>query len=319
MKRRLVSPTLILLLVLASVSTACTSSVIRGPAISRQAASIPPRAEITLDVPYVPTPKKVVDEMLNIAKVGPYDTVYDLGCGDGRLVVTAAKERGAKGVGVDLNPARIKESKDNAMRAMVEDRVTFFQQDLFETDISEATVLTIYLLPDVNLRLRPRIFSQLKPGSRVVSHDYDMDDWKPDAQTRIGPDRIYYWVVPANVSGTWELTVQSGEGLSRYSLIIHQNFQKIGGIAISGSSQMVLKDARLKGEALEFKIEQRIDGKLVPMKFEGRIVGDSIQGTMSRQGKTKGEQGSWSAQRNPGSATPIDGSPDEKVYPGRWT
>jgi SAM-dependent methyltransferase len=272
----------------------------------------------TLDVPYVPTPKGVVDKMLEMAKVGANDTVYDLGCGDGRLVITAAKEKGARGVGVDIDPARIKESKQNAARAKVNDRVNFLQQDLFETDISEATVLTMYLLPKVNMMLRPKIFSQLKPGSRVVSHDFDMEEWEPDAEAKVGSAHIYYWVVPANASGTWDLTLHSVNGLSRYSLIIDQSFQKIEGFATSGSSQMILKDAKLKGDALEFRIEEKMNGKIVPMKFEGRIVGDSIEGTMRRLEKGKiVPTALWSAKRDPATAQPIDESPEEKLYAGR--
>lgn len=315
MKSKLVPLMLILLLAAAPGSAACSS---HQAAASGQPILVSRKAASVLDVPYVPTPKNVVDKMLDMAKVGPNDMVYDLGCGDGRLVVTAAKEKGAKGVGVDLNPVRIRESNDSAARAKVKDRVTFLQQDLFETDISAATVLTMYLLPRVNLMLRPKIFSQLKPGSRVVSHDYDMDDWEPDATAMVGSSRVYCWVVPANASGTWDLTLQSGEGMSRYTLIIDQTFQKIEGFASSGSSQAPLKDAKLKGEALEFRIDQRIDGKLAPMKFEGRIVDDSIEGTMRPLGKNKGVQTSWSAERDPSTAFPIDASPGEKLYAGRW-
>jgi ribosomal protein L11 methylase PrmA len=152
------------------------------------------------EVPYVPTPDKVVEEMLRLASVGKDDVVYDLGCGDGRIVITAVQKHGARGVGVDIDPERIKESIDNARKAGVSDRVKFIQQDLFETDLSQATVVTLYLLPDVNLRLRPKLLSELKPGTRIVSHAFDMGDWKPEKVVKVpGADRertIYYWVVP---------------------------------------------------------------------------------------------------------------------------
>jgi SAM-dependent methyltransferase len=314
MKKKLCIPLMAILLLAAPGSTTCVNS---RPLQSGQATPASTRIENRLDVPYVPTPKNVVNKMIEMAKVGPDDTVYDLGCGDGRLVITAAKEKGAKGVGVDLNPARIKESNENAAKAKVKDRVTFLEQDLFKTDISKATVLTMYLLPRVNLMLRPVILSQLKPGSRVVSHDFDMGDWKPDDTAFVGSARIFYWVVPANVSGTWELAMNSGEGSRRYTLIVDQNFQEVDGIASSGFSQAPIKNANLKGEALEFEIEQRIDGKLVPMKFEGWVVGDSIEGTMRQHGKTKGERIAWNAERDPATAVPIDSSPQERKYAGR--
>ncbi len=151
------------------------------------------------DVPYVPTPQPVVDAMLKVAKVGKNDVLYDLGSGDGRIVVTAAQRYGTRGVGVDINPERIQEANENAKKAGVTDRVKFVQQDLFTTDFSEATVLTLYLLPEVNARLRPKILSELKPGTRIVSHAFDMGDWKPDQTLTVDGKTIYYWVVPENV------------------------------------------------------------------------------------------------------------------------
>jgi SAM-dependent methyltransferase len=152
--------------------------------------------EKSLDVPYVPTPQAVVDKMLDIAKVTGGDYLIDLGSGDGRIPIAAAKRFGAKAIGVDINPARIQEAKTNAVNARVEDKVEFRKQDLFETDLSKATVLTLYLLPDVNLQLRPRILSELKPGTRVVSHNFDMGDWKPDRKIKVDDQTIYLWIVP---------------------------------------------------------------------------------------------------------------------------
>jgi trans-aconitate methyltransferase len=151
------------------------------------------------EVPYVPTHERVVAEMLKVAKVGKNDVLYDLGSGDGRIPITAAKQFGTRGVGVDIDPARVIEARTNAVKAGVADKVKFMQQDLFETDIKEATVVTLYLLPDVNLRLRPKLLAELKPGTRVVSHNYDMGDWKPLQTITVKvPEEhtIYYWVVP---------------------------------------------------------------------------------------------------------------------------
>jgi SAM-dependent methyltransferase len=153
------------------------------------------------EAPYVPTPNNVVEAMLRLANVGKNDVVYDLGCGDGRIVITAALKYGARGVGVDIDPRRIKESNENARKAGVTDRVKFLQQDLFKINLSEATVVTLYLLPEMNLRLRPKLLRELKPGARIVSHAFDLGDWKPKRVVRVpGPDRartIYFWVTPA--------------------------------------------------------------------------------------------------------------------------
>lgn len=150
------------------------------------------------DVPYVPTPQPVVDAMLKVAKVNKNDVIYDLGSGDGRIVITAAQKYGARGVGIDINPERIQEANANAQKAEVTDRVQFRQQDLFKTDLSQATVVTLYLLPEVNLRLRPTLL-KLKPGTRIVSHAFDMDDWKPEQTLQVDGKTIYYWVVPKEI------------------------------------------------------------------------------------------------------------------------
>jgi tRNA G37 N-methylase Trm5 len=156
------------------------------------------------DVHYVPTPEEVVEEMLRVANVGKDDVVYDLGCGDGRIVITAAKKYGARGVGIDIDPERIKESNENARKAGVADHVKFLQQDLFTTDFSEATVVTLYLLPALNLKLRPKLLSELKPGTRIVSHAFDMGDWKPEKVVNVPGDEhdrtLYFWVVPAGAN-----------------------------------------------------------------------------------------------------------------------
>ncbi len=150
----------------------------------------------TLDVPYVPTPMETVRKMLDLGRVDKKDVVYDLGCGDGRIVITAAKERGARGVGIDLNPRRIEEANANAKEAGVTDRVKFMVGDLFEANFSPATVVTLYLLPAVNLKLRPQLWRQLKPGTRVVSHSFDMgDDWPPEHTEQVGYATVHQWTI----------------------------------------------------------------------------------------------------------------------------
>ncbi|WP_242058445.1 class I SAM-dependent methyltransferase [Microcoleus sp. FACHB-SPT15] len=155
------------------------------------------------DVPYVPTPNEVVARMLELANVTGDDILYDLGSGDGRIVITAAQKHGTRGTGIDINPELVQQSQANAQAANVADRVEFVQQDLFQTDLSDATVVTLYLLPDVNLKLRPKLLQELKPGTRIVSHDFDMGEWEPARVEQVqGPTRqhtIYHWVVPENV------------------------------------------------------------------------------------------------------------------------
>jgi predicted RNA methylase len=165
------------------------------PALAGQAA--PAQAPTrTPDVIFVPTPQEVVDAMLKMAKVGPNDVIYDLGSGDGRIPVTAAKTYGARGIGIDIDPQRIREANANAQKEMVTDKVRFLNQDLFTTDISEATVVTLYLLPSLNLKLLPKLNKELKPGTRIVSHAFDMGDAKPLQTENINGRTIYYWTIP---------------------------------------------------------------------------------------------------------------------------
>ncbi len=151
------------------------------------------------DVPYVPTPQRVVDRMLELAEVTADDVVYDLGSGDGRIVIRAATEYGARGVGIEIDSALVRKARRNAEEAGVADRVAFRQGDLFEADISEATVVTLYLLPSVNLKLRPKLFEELAPGTRVVSHDFDMDEWEHEDRVEVGNDAIFLWTIPDEV------------------------------------------------------------------------------------------------------------------------
>ena len=193
-------------LVVAACATAQQGQVLLGTPGGQQQASPelnPQTKQVKKDVPYVPTPQNVVDEMLKLANVTKDDVVYDLGSGDGRLVITAVKKFGAKrGFGVDIDPERIAESNANAKAAGVTDRVTFAIQDLFQTDFKDATVVTLYLLPEVNLRLRPKLMSDLRPGTRVVSHSFDMGDWKPDKTVTVQPggQKLFLWTIPAKTT-----------------------------------------------------------------------------------------------------------------------
>ena len=176
----------------ASVRLALVLSLLPLAGFAQQAGSL--RAP---DVIYVPTPEQVVDAMLKLAKVHQGDVVYDLGCGDGRMVVRAAKQYGVRGIGIDINPERIAEARDNAKENGVTNLVTFRNEDLFEADIKEASVVTLYLLTSLNLKLRPKLWRDLKPGTRIVSHAFDMGDWKPDKKMDVDGRTIYLWTVPA--------------------------------------------------------------------------------------------------------------------------
>ncbi len=190
--RQAVAPPACLLFMLACAPIWTAASA--EAAKSEQESAKPARQ---LDVWYVATPHEIVNRMLDEAKVRPGDVVYDLGCGDGRMVIAAAKKFGTRGVGIDLDPARIKEARANAKAQGVDQLVTFRVADLFQTDLSEATVVMLYLLPEVNRRLKPKLFAELRPGARVVSHDFDMGrDWPADRYVKLGSDGIYMWVMP---------------------------------------------------------------------------------------------------------------------------
>ena len=181
-------------------SRVVTIAVVLSLAVFAVAFAQPATTERTPDVPYVPTPERIVDEMLKLANVGRKDVLYDLGSGDGRIVITAAKRFGTRGVGIEIDPVRIREARDNAKAAGVENLVKFVEGDIFEAPIRAATVVTMYLLPDVNMKLRPRLLSELRPGTRIVSHNYDLGDWKPRRQVRLSVDgtshEVFFWVVP---------------------------------------------------------------------------------------------------------------------------
>ncbi|OHC83068.1 MAG: hypothetical protein A3G73_04910 [Rhodospirillales bacterium RIFCSPLOWO2_12_FULL_67_15] len=258
-------------------------------------------------VPYVPTPQEVVERMLEIAKVGPQDYLIDLGSGDGRIVVTAAKQRGARGFGVDLNPVRIEESIENAAKAGVSDRVTFQQRNLFETDLSDATVITMYLLPRVNLDLRPKLL-ELKPGTRLVSHDFSMDDWKPDAfaemdvkekyGTAPGSSSIYFWIVPARVSGSWQWQLAVGGKPLAYELALQQKYQMISGTVRVGGRSVKLEDARLRGDQISFSFSVVVNGNPLKHEFSGRVMDKGIEGTVNLAGSRTRGQLEWKAARS---------------------
>jgi SAM-dependent methyltransferase len=232
------------------------------------------------DVLFVGTPELVGLEMLRLAGVNAGDVVYDLGSGDGRLVIAAAREFGARGIGVEIEAALVQTSRESAARAGVADRVRFLWQDLFATDLADATVVTLYLRDDVNLRLRPRLLGALRPGTRVVSHDFGMADWTPDRIQRVrGPDRehtLYLWLVPAGVAGTWEATLGTGGGARRARLEVRQRFQEL-----NGSLEIDDRRLPLRGTVAGTAIEVTAGGWV----FSGRVAGDRAAGRATERGR----------------------------------
>jgi hypothetical protein len=242
------------------------------------------------DVIYVPTPQVVVDEMLRMAKVGAKDFVIDLGSGDGRIVITAAKKHGARGFGVDLDTYLLKMANNNAKQEGVADRARFIEQNLFETDLSQATVITSYLLPEMNERLRPKLLA-LKPGTRVVAHDYAMGDWNPDDDMTVlvpektvgdpGKSYIFFWIVPARVAGRWESQLMVGGKPVSWQFSFEQNFQLVSGTARAGEREVKLPQFRMVGEQLTFRIDVPAAGKPVTHQFRGWVKGDAIEGSVT--------------------------------------
>ncbi len=200
------------------------------------------------EVPYVPTPAAMVDAMLEMAEVGSGDYLIDLGSGDGRIVIAAAR-RGAQGLGVDIDPARVAEAVNAARFAGVEGRAVFRRQDLFATPIREASVIAIYLLPDVNLRLRPRLLTDLRPGTRIVSHAFAMGDWRPDEHRDVDGRNAYLWIVPAVAGGQWMLTNADGQ---RMLLELEQRFQEVRGSLTVQGRTLALSGVTLHGDRLRF-------------------------------------------------------------------
>jgi SAM-dependent methyltransferase len=231
-------------------------------------------SELDLDVPYVPTPRPVVEAMLDLAELTPSDYLIDLGSGDGRIVVAAAR-RGARALGVDIDPARVSEGYAAAQLANVQQRTSFRRQDIFETPIREATVVTTYLLPAINMRLRPRLLTELRPGTRLVTHAFAMGDWRPDEHRVIDGRDIYLWIVPAAAEGTWTLT----DGNARSVLTLNQLFQRVGGTLTGGGRTLELTDVALRGTRLSFTAGGRT--------YVGRIEDNRIVG-----------EGGWSAVRS---------------------
>lgn len=243
-----------------------------GSVLFQKAEASTPR----LDIHYVPTPHGLVNRMLEMVAVNENDHVVDLGSGDGRIVIAAVRDFNARSaLGIDLDPERIAEANENAMRAGVTDRVAFEQGDLFEKDFSDATVVTLYLLHSLNMRLRPTILD-MTPGTRVVSHAFDMGNWEPDLVDSVDGYTAFMWIVPAQVDGSWQLKPADGD---EFTLFLTQKFQQIEGYAVIGRSRTQLTNATLTGAEIRFSIgSDRYVGKIegdtiIPLKEDGAAQG----------------------------------------------
>ncbi len=258
----------------------------------------PLHAQRSLDVPFVPTNHATVEAMLRIANVGPDDFVIDLGSGDGRILITAARLHGARGFGVDLDPQRVKEATENAKAAGVADRVRFYQRNLFKTKIAEATVVTMYLLPRVNVEMRPRLLAELKPGTRVVSHDFDMGDWQADLRMSVrgAGSEVYFWVIPAQVAGRWRVETPAPRGRPPFEIEFTQKYQEIEAVAHGLDRPVTVRDARIDGSRIAFTLID--DGDYAHrVRYEGRVAGGAIEGVARGDGTARGGEQKWRAVR----------------------
>jgi len=242
------------------------------------------------DVIWVPTPDEVVNRMLRMAQVTPNDYVVDLGAGDGKIAIAAAKKFGARALGIEYNPEMARHAQLNVERAGVAGRARIVQGDIFVSDFSQATVVTMYLLPALNLKLRPQLLA-MRPGTRVVSHSFSMDDWEADESSSLDGRRAYFWVVPAAVAGAWSLELTGGGATERLELTLEQRFQKIEGTVALGTVLGGLREARLRGFVIAFAF---VDEKGVRRDFSGRVSGARMEGSFRAD---NGVEGRWSAAK----------------------
>lgn len=272
--------------------------------VSQQAPAAPAAPRRAPDVHFVPTEAAMVRAMLRVAQVSSEDVVYDLGCGDGRIVIAAIKQYGAaRGVCVDIDPVRIAESKRNADTAGVRKRIRFHEGDLFEMDLKDATVVTLYLLPALNERLRPKLFRELRPGTRIVSNSFDMGDWKADSVLKANPasqffNYAYFWVIPADVAGAWKVTLKGkkapeSEAETSYNLQVEQRYQHLSGTASVGERKIGIEELSVVGDRLKFVLSDSVAGRPRELRFSGRVSDGRAEGTV------KGLPGvrDWSAVR----------------------
>lgn len=272
----------------AQVAAALLAAVLAGGALAAQSggAYTPSVGQEGKDVIWVPTPQALVERMLTVARVTPEDFVVDLGSGDGRTVITAAKKFGARALGLEFNPDMVELSRRNAEKEGVSDRAQFRRADIFATDFSQATVVTMYLLPSLNNKLRPTLLD-MKPGTRVVSHAFSMDDWAPDQTENVEGRTAYLWIVPAKVGGQWRIDL-IGASPARYDVALTQHYQMLAGQARSGTDTLPVRDGRVSGEEVSFTIGTGAAAR----RFTGRLSGERLEGASKG-----GSEAAWTGTR----------------------
>jgi hypothetical protein len=271
-----------LLLLLASliIATSCSTT---------------PEEKTEPDVIFVPTPHRVVREMLKLADVKKDDVVYDLGSGDGRVVIAAARDFAARGVGIELDQRLVSASIENAKHANVAERVRFYGQDMFKADISEATVVTLFLLSEMNKMLAPKFLKELKPGTRIVSHLFEMGDWKPDITLKAYHSTIHLWLVPADVNGDWGISVVNEEGTWQCAVTIQQDYQKLH--ARKNSRKIRFREMKLYGREISMLIEDDSSGRKSFITLEGLVREDTMEGIAHITGGSSTGKYSWMGVR----------------------
>jgi hypothetical protein len=260
-----------------------------------------------LDVPYVPSDSRVLKAMFEMAEPTAGDFLIDLGSGDGRIVIEAARRFGLRGYGVDLNEGLVSIATQRAKSAGVADRVQFHVRDLFKTDIRQASILTMYLLPEIMLELRDRLWRDLRPGTRIVSHDYHMGEWRPDEArvVRIGTGDedsvVYYWMVPARVAGIWEWTIEPAPGYANvptdFTATLSQHFQNVTGAVEIFPGTAQIHDMRLSGDRIAFSVSGEVSERIVRHDFVGTVSAGRINGTVTLRGGVRSQTLPWSAIR----------------------
>lgn len=261
------------------------SILVALPAAAQQKPYEPHVGQAGKDVIWVPTPDEVVDRMLRMAQVTASDLVYDLGAGNGKIAIAAAK-LGARAVGIEYDPDMAKHAQDNVVAAGVGARARIMQGDIFVTDFSQATVVTMYLLPVLNMKLRPALLA-MRPGTRIVSNSFTMEDWEPDEISSMDGRRAYFWVVPASVNGGWAID----SGGEKHEIVFEQRFQKLGGAIGVGHTQAGLRNASLNGVHISFAW---VSGNGVLRNYTGRVLGNRLEG---RWKGDNGTEGRWSATK----------------------
>ena len=267
---------------------AAVAALLSNPAVAQTNKAYEPQVgQQGKDVIWVPTPDEIVERMLAMAQTKSNDYVIDLGAGDGKIAIAAAKKFGAKSLGIEYNPEFAKFAQQNVEKAGVADKARVQQGDIFVTDFKAASVLTMYLLPALNLKLRPTILT-MRPGTRVVSHSFTMDDWEADEISSLDGRRAYLWIVPANVQGSWKLSVAGGES---YDLTLDQRYQKVDGTVQLGTLQGGLREVRLSGTSIGFAF---VDNAGVRRNFTGRAVGNTMEGSLRGD---NGQEARWTAAK----------------------